>query len=160
MHNSRLLHSKIIITLIFVILFVVIAAFLYLSHSDWVNVVGWSGVYEKNDIILNGVEALYVDCSKPTQIQYSYMIESGQIELKIAQDPEGKELIDTIMIDHTCDDILSLNFDNYDSCYLFEAAKEGTVGQCEAWVQQRLSRLEQYKQEQTDKKKYEQMFNK
>lgn len=132
--------------------------YLYLTSSDWVNYTGWSGSYEKDSPYMNGIESLKVDCTKESKLLYSYYIENGEITLTITKDAKGEELLKSIKIDKTCDSSVLLNFSGVNECYIFETAIPGTIATSEAWIQQHLTKWEQYLQRKQDKNELKQMI--
>lgn len=114
---------KIIIFIIVIVSIISAALFFYFSRRDWCEAQGWSGEYNKDSVLMKGVEGLELMCSTNTRIIYSYAIRSGGAELKITRDAEGKDVVKLITVtEENCNG--TITFDNIepDIYYLHETA--------------------------------------
>lgn len=114
------------IIIIFIIVVVAIsgaALFLCFSQGDWCETQGWSGEYNKDSFVMEGLEGLELICSVNTRIIYSYSIRSGGVELKITRDAEGKDVVQKIMItDENSNGTITFDNPEPEIYYLYETA--------------------------------------
>lgn len=96
--KNNMKKRKIIISIIVVVAIIGVALFLYFSQGDWCERQGWSGEYNKDSVLMEGIEGMELKCSVNTRINYSYAIKSGGSELKITRDIEGKDVVKSITV--------------------------------------------------------------
>lgn len=114
---------KIIIFIIVVVAIIGVALFFYFSQRDWCERQGWSGEYNKDSILMEGVEGLELLCSTNTRITYSYAIKSGGAELKITRDAEGKDVVKLVTVtEENCNGIITFDNTEPETYYLHETA--------------------------------------
>lgn len=102
---------KIIILIIVVVAIIGVTSVCYFSQRDWCQAQGWSGEYNKDSVLMEGVQGLELMCSVNTRITYSYAIRSGGAELKITRDAEGKDVVKKITVtEENCNG--TITFDN------------------------------------------------
>lgn len=97
--------------LIFIIIVVSISAtlFCFMSQRDWNIEQGWSGVYNENSVLMEGLSGLELMCSTNTRIIYSYVINTGGAELKVTRDYDGKDIVKVVNItEENCNGIIIL----------------------------------------------------
>lgn len=146
--------KKKFVVIILVLLLIAIFIVLYFKQTDWVNMQGWQGQYDEDTIYLNGLEGLEIDCSVDVQIQYSYYVESGEIELKITSDSQGEQVIKKISITESCEGTITFENPKAEKGYIFETAEKGSVANGEGLIQERLSKWEQYLMSKEAQKEY------
>lgn len=145
---------KVIISVILFLVILVLAIILYLLQTDWINMQGWESGYDKDTVYLNGIEALEFNCSVDTRIQYSYYVESGEVELKITKDVEGQNVVKSLKIAESCGGTMTFENDIPETYYVFETAVAGSVISTECWIEEKLTKWEQYRRNKESEKAF------